>query len=107
MTEPGTTKDQVSSQWVPQYPEDRAELILGGQRYRWQGWYGCQLMSIERRRIHAGETREIAGRTFTVFRSTRLGLFRFETTWSLPAGGTHEHHDNRVRQLKHDLQRLV
>jgi hypothetical protein len=105
MSDARLTNERVSW-WIPQYPEDRAELVLGGKRYRWSGWYGCQLESSEWWHVPAGAEREIAGRTFRAFSSRRDGL-RVRVTWALPSHGTLDEHNARIELLKNDLRRLV
>lgn len=71
------------NEWCHWVGNNRVTLILDGVEYRCTGWFGCQLESIERRRVPAGTTRAIAGQRFTVYSTHRLGLFRFRTTWTL------------------------
>lgn len=83
---------------------ERAELILGGRRYRWCGWFGCQLESSEWRRPPAGTEREIVGRRFRVFTTKRAGL-KVLVTWALAL--PHSHLDKAVPELLRDLQDMV
>ena len=86
---------------------DRAYVVLGGRRYSWSGWFGCQLESIEWRRVPAGTEREIAGRTFRVWRTERLWL-RVRTLWCLTGLGRSIDHDNQqLLALRLDLQSLI
>lgn len=37
----------------------QAEFIINGTRYRWSGWLGCQLESMEWRTLPAGTQRHL------------------------------------------------
>ena len=68
--------------WYHGIGDNRVILVLDGRKYRRTGWFGCQLESMEWRRVPAGATREIAGQSFRVFTTDRDGL-KFRTTWCL------------------------
>ena len=85
---------------------DHAILVLDGRHYRWSGWFGCQLESMEWRRRPAGTEREIAGRKFRVFSTVRAGI-RYRTTWALAICGSVDYCNEQIRALKSALRELV
>ena len=89
----------------------RAEFIIDGRRVRWSGWLGCQLESMEWRRVPAGTEWSFTlgyGKTFhmCVFTTRRNGL-RIRTTWALPAHGTIDQHNARIRELQNALRNII
>lgn len=85
---------------------DHMEFVLDGRRYRWSGWFGCQLESYEWWRVPAGTRRRLAGFEFSVFMTERRGL-KVRTTWSLanqPASLDKANED--IRRLREALTRL-
>lgn len=90
----------------------RAEFVIGGHRYRWSGWLGCQLESIEWRTLPAGTQRDLAltlGKqpiTVTVHSTRREGL-RVRTTWAVSSTGTLDEHNARICELRKQLRELV
>lgn len=90
----------------------RAEFIIGGNRYRWSGWFGCQLESLEWRTLPAGTQRDLdlsvseQPVTVTVNSTQRQGL-RVRTTWAVSNRGTLDEHTARIRDLRRQLRELV
>jgi hypothetical protein len=90
----------------------RAEFVIAGTRYRWSGWFGCQLESMEWRTVPAGTQRDLRLHMdkgpvrVTVYSTKREGL-RVRTTWSVSKGGTHDEFDARIYDLQDQLRRLV
>lgn len=92
------------------YP--RAEFLIDGTRYRWSGWFGCQLESMEWRTVPAGTQRNLRLHldkppiTITVFSTRRKGL-RVRTAWTVSKSGTHDEFSARIVDLLNQLRRLV
>lgn len=92
------------------YPQ--ARFLFDGTEYRWSGYFGCQLESLERRTVPAGTTRRLdfgAGKDgidVTVYNTTRQGL-RVRTTWAVSKIGTHDEHVQRIEGLRSALRALV
>lgn len=90
----------------------RAEFCIDGVRYRWCGYYGCQLESMEWFTVPAGTQRTLqlqtgeAPVTVTVFTTQREGL-KVRTSWAVSARGTIEDHARRIENLREQLRRLV
>jgi hypothetical protein len=90
----------------------RAEFVIGGTRYRWSGWFGCQLESLEWRTVPAGTERDLRLHmdkgpvSVTVYSTKREGL-RVRTTWSVSKSGTHDEFAARIYDLQDQLRRLV
>lgn len=84
-----------------------AIFIIDGRRYRWSGWLGCQLESIERRRLRAGDVRHILERNFHVFSVRRVGLWRFRTAWALALPKDLAAANIELHALKSDLRALI
>ena len=86
-----------------------------GIEYQWQGWFGCQLVSYEWRRVPAGTKRilsfGIIGQNkieVTVFTTRRYGWFgKVGTTWTICNNGTIDEYSIRIQDLKKRLQDLV
>lgn len=86
---------------------DHAVAIIAGRRYRWTGWFGCQLESMEWRRVPAGTEREILGRKFRVWRTEREWL-RVRTLWCLIGLGRSVDEDSaKINALRDDLRALL
>ena len=89
-----------------------ATFHFGRSTYRWSGWFGCQLESMEWRTVPAGTTRDLdfgpmIGRvTVKVFSTRRVGI-RVRTTWAVSASGTHAEHEKRIYDLRDKLTRLI
>ena len=84
---------------------------LGGVVYRWNGWFGCQLESIEWRRAPAGTERVLdfgLGKptiTVTVWKTERRwAVGRVRTFWAVSPRGTHDEHNARIFELKNALK---
>ena len=84
---------------------------LGGVVYRWNGWFGCQLESIEWRRAPAGTERVLdfgLGKptiTVTVWKTKRQGPFlKVRTLWAISARGSIDEHNARIFDLKNALK---
>jgi hypothetical protein len=92
--------------------DPRAEFVIHGTRYRWSGWFGCQLESLEWRTQPAGTQRDLrlhldkSPVTVTVYSTKRVGL-RVRTTWAVSNRGTHDEHSARIVDLQSQLRRLV
>ena len=87
--------------------------VFDGVRYRWSGWYGCQLESFEWRRPPAGTTRtldfgigkpSIVVSVFTTERKLWLGKCR--CTWAVSPTGRIDEHFARIQELKDALRGL-
>lgn len=93
---------------APHFPY--AELVIDGRRYRRTGWFGCQLESMEWRRVPAGMTRTLCidGGPFhlRVFRTAREGL-RVRTSWSIPLSCGLDEANRRIYELDAALRRLI
>jgi len=90
--------------------DPRAEFVIHGTRYRWSGWFGCQLESMEWRTQPAGTQRDLhlsePPITITVFSTKREGL-RVRTTWSVSKSGTHDEFAARIFNLQAQLRKLI
>lgn len=92
--------------------DPRAEFVIHGTRYRWSGWFGCQLESMEWRTQPAGTQRDLRLHlgeqpiTVTVYSTRREGL-RVRTTWTVSKSGTHDEFAARIADLQNQLRRLV
>ncbi len=90
----------------------QVEFLVDGHRYRWSGWFGCQLESVEWLSVPAGTTRDLRLHAhlspvrMTVY-STRREGFSVRTTWAVSSNGPHDEHDARIRDLRKQLQELV
>ena len=89
-------------------------VVFDGTRYRWSGWLGCQLESLEWKRPPAGTTRMLDfdnGKPpveVTVFSTKRLGLFRrCRCTWAVSKSGSFDERSDRVRALLEALRGLL
>jgi hypothetical protein len=83
-------------------PWDMVFFRIDGVLYTWSGWFGCQLISYERKRPNLVEPRIIAGNKMYVYDICRKGLFKFKVKWTLC------NTDNcKIRKLKKDLAGLV
>ena len=85
--------------------------VLGGVRYSWNGWFGCQLESREWRRPPAGTQRVLQFNrttvTTTVFTTRRRPWFgKCTVTWAVSASGTHDEHTARIHELRNALKDL-
>jgi hypothetical protein len=86
--------------------------LIGGHRYRWSGWFGCQLESWEWRTLPAGTRRKLQIHIdrmpveMTVFTTQRQGL-RVRTTWAVSSSGTHSEHNARIEDLRQQLRNIV
>ena len=98
--------------WNNKTPWPQIRFIFDGIQYRWSGFFGCQLESLEWRTVPAGTTRKLdfgIGKPtveMTVFTTERKGL-KVRTTWSVCNSGTHDEHLARIRALKDALASLV
>lgn len=92
------------------YPQVR--FFFDGIEYKWSGYLGCQLVSMERRTVPAGTTRRLnfgvgkEGIDITVYSTARRGLW-VRTTWSVNKGGTHDEYVQRIERLRAALRELV
>lgn len=88
-------------------------FLFDGVAYRWSGWFGCQLESIEHRPPSAGTMRRLDfgnGRQaidVTVFSVRRLGLRAHRVTWSVCKSGSHDEYAARIWELRDALRALV
>jgi hypothetical protein len=104
---------RIPTDWV-KYSETWPSniLLINGKMYRWSGWFGCQLESVDWRRARAGEQIVLDFKDFnksftlTAFGTERLGLFRFRNMWALSNSGTHDEHTARIYDLQNTLRRL-
>ena len=87
--------------------------VFDGIRYRWNGWGGCQLESLEWRRPPAGTTRILEFENgkpsimVTVFSTERKGLFRrCRCTWAVSKSGSYDECSERIKELKDALRGL-
>ena len=91
--------------------ENECLYRINGKLYTWCGWFGCQIESMEWRRLPAGTKRDLvfydgnSPITVTVYRTERKWL-RYRTTWAVSASGTHDEHDERIIQLRERLKRI-
>lgn len=84
----------------------RALFKSGGKIYRWTGWFGCQLESLEWWRVPAGTKRKMFDETFTVFSTERRGLMVI-TRWTMALPDeTNEAHE-KIKGLKERLRSLI
>ena len=88
-------------------------VVFDGISYRWSGWLGCQLESLEWRRPPAGTTRMLYfdnGKPpveVTVFSTKRLGLFRrCRCTWAVSKIGSYDERSERINELRDALRGL-
>ena len=83
-------------------------FVFDGRAYQWNGFYGCQLASMEWRTLPAGTTRKLDFEdgcdaiTITIFSTRRQGL-RVFTTWAISSSGTHAEHRQRIVELRERL----
>lgn len=83
-------------------PWDKVFFRIDNIIYTWQGWFGCQLVSYERKRPDFLSTRMIAGNEMHIFDIRRKGLFKFEVCWTV------RNADNeKIFKLKRDLAGLI
>lgn len=85
---------------------------IDGNKYRWYGWLGCQLESIESSRVPAGTTRYLdlgvgKGIEIRVYQTERCGICKFRTTWAISSTGTYGEYSERVSNFHKTLQSLV
>lgn len=87
--------------------------VIGRVRYRWNGWFGCQLESREWRRPPAGTQRILdfgVGRPnirVTVFSTRRWPWFgKCTVTWAVDPSGSLDEHSARIGELKNALKEL-
>lgn len=87
------------------------QFIVNGATYKWVGWFGCQLESIEKKTLPAGTTRklEVDYKTFEmkIFITKRIGLRKVRTAWGLSNRGSIDEHNVRIRELRDALRRLI
>ena len=93
------------------YHQPRAYFLIGGVKYRWTGWFGCQLESLEWNRVPAGTRRTLdIGHhqpiEITVYTTKRVGL-RVRTTWALSHSGTLDEQNARIESLRTALSSLI
>ena len=91
------------------HPEHKVFILIDGRMYSWHGWFGCQLQSVEKRRLGDGETRFIAGRLFRVFSTYRCYWGKVQINWALvPAtNGTPQNYTAQIEDLKKHLRSMV
>lgn len=78
-------------------------FIIDDRAYRWCGWFGCQLQSIEWRRPAPQYRRRILGREFKPYRVVRRWLV-WEVSWALTGDGEgYDAYGARVSDLHRDL----
>lgn len=88
-------------------------LCFDGVFYTWSGWYGCQLESIERKRVRAGEYRTLQSIVPTfdyrirIVRSERLGFFSFINTWTIDLNSDLNKANEQLYRFKKDLASLI
>lgn len=79
---------------------------VDGRDYRPAGWFGCQLKSVEYRRVQTGDVRVIAGFPMFAWKVRAKPMFRCEISWclvSLPPNA--EAAKKRIRKLYDSLSR--
>jgi hypothetical protein len=89
----------------------RAFFVIGGRTYRWSGWFGCQLESMEWLVPFPGTTRILdfgvnGAVEVTVF-SARREWVRVRTTWAVSKQGSIDEQSTRIRALKELLKGLI
>lgn len=90
----------------------QVRFIFDGIEYRWAGWLGCQLESLEWRAPRAGTTRALefdigkAPIEMTVCSTARHG-WKFRATWSVRKSGTHDEYVSRIEELRAALRAIV
>jgi hypothetical protein len=90
----------------------QARFLFDGVEYRWAGWLGCQLESLELRTPPAGTARTLDfgnGKPpidVTVYSTAREGL-KCRATWSVRKSGTHDEYVQRIEELRGALRALV
>lgn len=93
-------------------PWPRAYYVFDGCAYRWSGWFGGQLESMEWKTLPAGTTRTLnfgigtSPIPMTVF-STRREGWKVRTTWSVSHAGTHDELSARIHDLRRRLQEII
>lgn len=70
--------------------------------YRWAGWFGAQLSSVEWRRPAPQDTRRILGREFRPSRVVRVGL-KWEISWALVGWSSMAEQARMISDLHADL----
>ena len=93
------------------YHQPHAQFLIGGVKYRWTGWFGCQLESFEWRRVPAGTRRTLdigylQPIEVKVFTTKRDGL-RVRTTWAVSHSGTLDEQNARIVALRTALSTLI
>ena len=98
--------------WQTRTPWPQVRFFFDGREYRWSGWFGSQLESLEWRTLPAGTQRVLhfangeESVRLTVFSTVRRGL-KVSTHWAVSSCGTHDEHTARIWKLKKDLANLV
>lgn len=84
---------------------------FGNDSYIWRGWYGCQLYSLEWRRVPAGTSRILQFENeqvrIIVESTKRMNLFNWfkvYTTWSVSHSGTMDQQRSRIEHLQRLLR---
>jgi hypothetical protein len=100
----------IRSDLLQPRPWAQVFYLLDGVIYRWSGWCGCQLESIEWRRPPAGTQRvltiDFERFEFTVFNTSRHGL-KIRSTWALSHGGSLDEQDARIFHLQTTLRKIA
>lgn len=84
----------------------KAYVVIDGITYQWAGWFGCQLESLEWRRVPAGTERNILGHSMRVFTTRREGL-KIRTTWTIPLHCGVDEANKRIRNFRKELRELI
>jgi hypothetical protein len=84
---------------------DHVQYRIDGVTYRWSGWFGCQLESLEWFRPPAGTKRRVAGFVMTIWRTERRGL-KVCCNWALEPSDNIDVHARRIYDLQDILRKL-
>ena len=93
--------------------DPRIEIIINKIKYKWSGWYGCQLESFEFRRLPAGTERELnlgitnGFQKIRLFSTRRTGYFTVRHTWSITLSGDIDKQNAQIREFRNKLRSLL
>ena len=86
---------------------DTVQFRINVVWYRWSGYFGCQLESLERERFPIGHMRRILGHDMAVFQVRRKRCIWFRTTWAVQPCRPLDNHRARIDALADDLRKML
>lgn len=103
---------KLSKCLIPKVHYNNVYTVIDDVAYSKHGYYGCQLLSMERKKPDALKRRIIAAdmcQNFSwkyeleLFTCNRVGFRQYECTWTLPQRESYEEYRKRIEQMWKDL----